>query len=202
MNLVGADKPIHTQIEILFECLYKNPKIQDLLERLHITGIPNWYIGGGSVFKTVWNVLLGNEPEYGLGDYDIIYFDTDLTEKAESHWEKVVQKAFPKINVDVKNQARVHLWYTERFGGRPIPQFKRVEEVFAFFGITCATVGIRTNDIRNEVCAPYGFNDLFAMKIRLSPDRKDFNPEVYRHKANEWKSKWPEATTYKHPKEV
>jgi hypothetical protein len=52
-------------------------------------------------------------------DYDVFYFDEDLSWEAE---DAVIQHLGVLTNdlgvtVEIRNQARVHLWYKQRFGG-------------------------------------------------------------------------------------
>ena len=37
----------------------------------------NWYVGAGGVNQTVFNYYHGYECDYGIKDYDIVYFDED-----------------------------------------------------------------------------------------------------------------------------
>jgi hypothetical protein len=51
-------------------------------------------------------------------DYDVFYFDdSDLSWDAEDAVIRRVQEAVADlgVTVEVKNQARVHLWYEQRF---------------------------------------------------------------------------------------
>lgn len=53
----------------------------------------------------------------------MFYFDTDMSWEAEN---EVIERASEllrdlDVNIEVKNQARVHLWYPQRFG-MPYPQ--------------------------------------------------------------------------------
>jgi hypothetical protein len=68
-----------------------------------------------SIDQTFWNALSDRPVAEGGKDYDLFYFDEDLSYEA-------VQRArtlFADLDVliDVKNQARMHLWYPQRFGG-------------------------------------------------------------------------------------
>src|SRR5690242_7164937 len=82
-------------------------------------GLATCYLTAGGVVQTLWNVLSGRDPRAGIKDYDIFYFDdSDLSYAAE---DAVIQQAnalFPDLPapVEVRNEARVHLWYEEKFG--------------------------------------------------------------------------------------
>jgi hypothetical protein len=60
----------------------------------------------------------GHSAEFGIKDVDLVYFDpNDLSEETETAHEKRLRAYFRDLPVklDVKNEARVHLWY-DRFG--------------------------------------------------------------------------------------
>ena len=75
---------IDQQVKNLEDILKLNSSIQTILERAQELNMPNWYLGAGGVAQTVWNVLHGFDPENGIKDYDLVYFDdSDLSWKAE-----------------------------------------------------------------------------------------------------------------------
>ncbi len=92
-----------------------------------------FWIGAGSVAQTVWNHFTGGDDRYGISDIDIAYYDgSDLSEKTEHDPEK---NLFDTLNsslipLDVKNQARVHLWYETRFG-YSIEPYRSLEDAIA-----------------------------------------------------------------------
>ena len=90
-----------------------------MLARAEGLGLTDWYLAAGCLFQTVWNVLEGHDPERGIGDYDLIYHDgTDLSWEAEDVVIRRCAAAFADLGaeVEVRNQARVHLWYEDHFG--------------------------------------------------------------------------------------
>src|SRR2546426_11685534 len=99
--------------------LENNSVIERILLRASSLQMPNWYLGAGCIAQTVWNSLHGFRLTQNIQDYDLAYFDsTDLSEEAE---EKTIRKAQSVlgdlgVNIDVKNEARVHLWYKKHFG--------------------------------------------------------------------------------------
>ncbi len=60
-----------------------NPVNRIILERLPHLNLTDVWLVSGALFQTVWNCLTGREPAYGIKDYDIFYFDTDLSWEAE-----------------------------------------------------------------------------------------------------------------------
>ena len=82
-------------------------------------GLQDGWLVAGCLFQTVWNLLSGRAPEDGIKDYDLFYFDpVDLSAAAEEQVQRRVDSVLGPLGVpiEVKNQARVHLWYEEHFG--------------------------------------------------------------------------------------
>ena len=97
--------------ESLIEVVLRNRANQIILQRLPEFGLPDAWLVSGSLIQTVWNVLTGRAPDYGIKDYDILYFDADTSWEAEDANIRRVAAAVSDINVSVelRNQARVHL---------------------------------------------------------------------------------------------
>src|SRR3981081_2648272 len=86
-----------------------NGVIADGLFRLML---PDAWIVSGCLVQTIWNVLTGRAVDYGIADYDVFYFDPDTSWEAEDAVIRQLQGRFATsgVKVEVRNQARVHLW--------------------------------------------------------------------------------------------
>ena len=74
--------------------------------------------------------MSGYPLEHGILDYDVFYFDCDdLTWEAEDRIIRRCAELFSDLGVEVqvRNQARVHLWYEQKYGS-PCPQMKSSKE--------------------------------------------------------------------------
>ena len=89
----------------------------------------------------------------------------------------------------MRNQARVHVWYQERFGV-PCPPHTSTEAAIATFPSTSSAFGARMHRGALDICAPCGFSDLFALRTR--PNFALAPRDVYETKAARWKAQWPE----------
>lgn len=168
-----------------------NARILDELESL---AIPDAWLVSGCVFQAVWNGLTGRAPGYGINDYDVFYFDPDTSWDAEDVVIKRCATALGDVTdeIQVRNQARVALWYPQKFG-QPYPPVANATEGLERFLAPCCAVGLRRVNGRIEIAAPFGLDDLFAMTIR--PNTLTTGPQAqYETKAARWKSKWPEVT--------
>jgi hypothetical protein len=173
-----------------------SPRLMRVLEGARDLGLPDWRIVSGAIYQTVWNALTGRDPDHGIRDYDLFYFDSsDLSYEAEDLVIRAAARAFPADLaplVEVRNQARVHLWFEDHFGEPYAPLGCSDEAIDRFVAPTFA-VGVRLErDGRLDVTAPFGLEDVFAMRIRPNPNRpaaRDWAKVVDRAKA-----RWPELT--------
>jgi hypothetical protein len=95
------------------------PTLMWVLEGLLEERPPDGLLVAGAIYNQVWNALTARPPLTGVNDFDVFYFDDrDLSYEAED----VVVHAFARrfvdlaVPVQVRNQARVHLWFPQKFG--------------------------------------------------------------------------------------
>jgi hypothetical protein len=185
--------PLHEQIDFLANALRQNGVAQALLTVSAEMSLPNWYFGAGGVSQTVWNIRHGFAPDSGIKDYDLVYFDPDLDQQAEDRIEREITDRLSAfgIELDVKNEARVHIWYSERFG-KNIEPYVSTEDAISTWPTTASCVGVRVGPDGLVVCAPFGLADVLGMVAR--PNKKIVSQEVYEEKTRRWLSRWPRLT--------
>lgn len=168
-----------------------DPVCATILHRMPHLQLPEWWLTGGAVFQNVWNCVEGRPPGQGIADYDVFYFDdTDLTWEAE---DRVIRRAaalFAHVpaTIEVRNEARVHLWYEERFGTPAAPFRSAADAIDAFAATTCC-VGLTRRDGGIGIHAPHGLSDVFAMRLR--PNHRLAPRGVYESKAAAYARRWP-----------
>jgi hypothetical protein len=180
-----------TKTEQLLQMLEKNKSVQLILERAKELNMPNWYLGAGGIVQTVWNIKHGFDPEYGIKDYDLVYYDAnDISYEAEDVFIQKSKEVFKEIPVlvEIKNQARVHLWYEKHFG-IPIDQYKSVEEAIGAWPTTTTAIGVRKVDGQYNIYAPFGLDDLLGMVVRMNKIK--ITEKVYQDKVDRWTKVWP-----------
>jgi hypothetical protein len=120
----------------------------------------------------VWNVVTGQPPEAGILDYDLAYFDdSDLSWDAEDAVIEAGRQAFDSLPapVQIRNQARVHLWYEQKFG-LPCQPHQSTEAAIDTFEATTACLGVRLQSgSRWRIYAPHGLADVFNLVVRPNP---------------------------------
>jgi hypothetical protein len=183
--------PLHRQVGYLDAALQLNAVAQAMLTVGAELGLPLWYFGAGGIAQTVWNLRHGFDPASGVKDYDLVYFDPDdISVEAERRNELEVARRLSEFGVvvDVKNEARVHLWYRQRFGRR-IDPYRSTEEAIATWPTTASSVGVRRDHEGFIVCAPFGLADLLGMVAR--PNKTIISRDVYEEKVSRWAARWP-----------
>ena len=137
-----------------------------MLERARELDLPDWYVTAGAVYQTVWNGLTGRPPAAGIRDYDLSYHDpSDLSWEAEDAVIRGAASVFD-ADVEVRNQARVHLWYEDKWGVT-CPPHASTEAAIATFPATAACIGVRLEaDGGLHLHTAYGTEDLLALVVR------------------------------------
>lgn len=178
--------------------LLADPLTCQALEAARDLALPDWWIVSGAIYNTVWNALTGRPSGHGLKDIDLFYFDPDTSWEAEDRTIRHAARAFAaRPPVEVRNQARVHLWF-ERHFGYPIAPYRSCAEAIGNFAARSHSIGARLEQDGNlSLCAPYGLADIFA--LRIVPNTSRPNRATYEAKAARAKALWPELTVIPWP---
>ena len=196
----AAYLPLDEQLTQLRAALESNGALLRVLAGAAQMDLPGWYLVAGCVYQTVWNVVTGRPPEAGIDDYDLAYFDgSDLSWDAEDAVIQAGQREFAGIPalVQIRNQARVHLWFPQKFGV-PCPPHASTEAAIATYPSTAASLGVRVESGgRYRICAPYGLADVFNLVVRPNPLLA--TRPVYEAKTARWRQVWPELTVLPWP---
>ena len=184
-----------TQEQRFLDLVFQNRANQEIYTRLYDAALPRWTLVSGCLFQTVWNVLDGRAPGAGIKDYDLFYFDdSDLSWEAEDVWIRRMDSLLGNIGVEVetRNQARVHLWYKNHFGEDYAPLSNQFEGIDRFLSPTCCFGLYQGEDGAPHVYAPFGYDDLFDRIVRPNPAAK--GEQHYYAKAERWQKEWPSLT--------
>jgi hypothetical protein len=169
-----------------------DPDIGALLAAMRTFEAPDLWLVSGVLFQTVWNALEGKPRGHAILDYDLFYFDPDTSEEAEDRWIKraAAHFAFADREIQLRNQARVHLWYPKKFG-TPYPQLHCSCDGIRQFLMPACMVGIRPSDAGIEIVAPLGLDDIFGRLIRPNPLWQGPPRPRYLEKAARYMRDWP-----------
>jgi uncharacterized protein len=169
------------------------PQLMQVLRTARALGLPDWLVFSGAIYQSVLNHLTGRAPGYGIRDYDLAYFDgSNLSYEAEDVVIRRVAGAFAeplRSMVEARNQARVHLWFEAKFG-EPYTPLSCTAEALERFTSTTFAIGVRLEaDDRLHIEAPFGLEDLFALRLRPNPRR---HTPHFRRSAAAVLRRWPE----------
>ena len=169
-----------------------NPVNAEILTRLPDLGAGEAWLVAGCLFQAVWNHRDGKAPGAEVSDYDVFYYDDrDLSWEAE---DAVIQRGAAlfedlDVEVEIRNQARVHLWFEDRFGSA-CPPLGNAYEGIERFVVAGTCVGMRRlEDGRYETRAPYGFEDMFDGVLRWNP--RNPTPHRFEDKCESYRRRWP-----------
>src|SRR5258708_31570341 len=71
------------RIQDLRTIVLRNPVTDALLDTLGELDLPDAWIVAGCLCQTAWNAQTGRALYYGIDDYDVFYFDPDVSFEAE-----------------------------------------------------------------------------------------------------------------------
>lgn len=187
--MIGYNCDLDTQKQMLFSILSKNSVLFEIIKEAQSIGLKNYYIGAGCICQTVWNFQNNLDLMYGISDVDFVYFDEDLSYEKEDLIIKQIEQNFSHlpIKIDIKNQARVHLWYKEYYGYELQP-YVSVESAINTWPTTATAIGVKILDDKFIAYAPFGLNDMFGQIIRAN--KAQIKKETYQKKCEKWCGKW------------
>jgi uncharacterized protein len=171
-----------------------DPTVRAVLERAPALGVGDWWLTAGVLFQTVWNALTGRPAGTGIRDADLFYFDQDTSWDAEDAVIRAGAELFGDlpVPVEIRNEARVHLWYADRFGVPAVP-FRDCADAIDHFAAVCCCFGVAVDPAGTpRVYAPHGYDDLFSLVVRPNPRLAPRH--VYEAKTARWQEQWPELT--------
>ena len=170
--------PSMTEAEFL-NLAFQNSINKTIVDELFALAVPDAWLVSGCLVQTVWNVRTGRDVGYGIADYDVFYFDPDTSWEAEDAVIRRLAGRFATLGVavEVRNQARVHLWYAQKHG-MPYPPLHSAIEGIDRFLTKNTRIGIRRTREGYEVYAPDGFDDAENLVARPNMTREFLGGEL------------------------
>ncbi len=158
----------------------------EVLECAKDLNLPDWYIAAGFVRNLVWDDLHHLSNPTPLSDIDVVYYDKEnLSEEHELHLQDLLNQ---KLSAEwsVTNQVRMAKVNGEK------DDYISSEDAISRFPETATAIGVRMlEDGSLKVIAPYGLDDLFSLRLKMSPrfigGKEKF---LYRVQKKNWLSKW------------
>jgi uncharacterized protein len=141
------------------------------LDAVAASGVPEAWVGAGVIRDVVWGQLHDGFDPGAVRDIDVPFFDP-----SELGWERDARAELTlgllaAMPWEATNQAAVHTWYHEYFGGDPVAPFTTVHDAVATWPETATCVAVRLTPAALQVCAPHGLADLLEGVWRVNPVR-------------------------------
>jgi len=153
--------------ERLTTILRATPPLVRVLSVARHLCLPDWLVFSGAVYRPVLNHPTDRPLDYGVKDYDLAYFDaSNLSYEAEDAVIGRVKAAVDeplRSMVEVRNQARVHLWFEAKFGESYTPLSCTAEALERFTSATFA-VGVRCQ--LSSVAPPLGRSPIKPLSLK------------------------------------
>lgn len=192
--------PFEDQRDALEAIIRSAPLLMEVLDALSEDGLPDHLLVAGAIYNLVWNRLTGRPDLAGINDIDVFYYDA-----SDTGWDAedvVIQRlatrfAHLPLPVQVRNQARVHLWFPQKFGAAFSPLASSGEMLGRYASKTHAVGARLDTDGTMSIVAPFGLDDIFSMRIVPNPVLA--NKKAHEAKAARARSMWPEVTVLPWP---
>ena len=172
--------------------ILSNPHNRIILERLPNLQVGECWLVAGCLAQSYWNWKSGNPLTAQIKDYDIFYYDqSDLSYEAEDRVIKRGDRLFAdlNLNIEIRNQARVPLWFKEKYG-IDYPSLHHVTDGISRFQIKGSCIGLtQGHEEGYRLYAPYGLDDTEQGVLRSNPVTP--NPEGFLAKARSYQERWP-----------
>jgi hypothetical protein len=180
----------------LADVLRRNDWIMGALHAVEHSGLPDAWIGAGAVRDVVWGERCGRFDPSDVRDIDVAYFDpANLTRERDLAAQQALGHR-ADLPWEATNQAAVHTWYHDYFGGPAVEAFGSVHEAIATWPetATCVAVRLASTSTGIEVCAPHGLDDLLGGVWRVNPVRVTPEVSVARLGRQRVRARWPRVT--------
>lgn len=183
------------QHEDLKRIVRASPWFMSALRTVHSLHLRSWCIGAGAVRNLVWDHLHQYKEPSALADIDVAYFEAnDPRPETEAEIQALLEARAPHLPWEVTNQALVHLWFEGHFGHAVSP-LGSLEEAVASWPEYATSVGVCLNSAGGiEIIAPYGLDDLFALRVRRNPVRASIETYRQRVEQKQYAKRWPRVS--------
>jgi uncharacterized protein len=163
-----------------------------VLAAVAASGLPDAWIGAGVIRDIVWGQLAGGFTPTGVKDIDVAFFDrADLSPARDEAADQTLRE-LADLPWEATNQAAVHTWFHQHFGGEPVPAFGGIHDAVASWPETATCVAVRSTRHGLDVCAPHGLTDLLDGVWRRNPARVSVRLSALR--LADHRRRWPQLT--------
>lgn len=181
----------------LVELIRSSDWLVRVLETVRDESIPDAWVGAGVLRDFVWGERYGSgfSPDR-VRDVDVAFFDSDNLSRAnDGRVTEQLQRRLPDVPWEATNQAAVHTWYADTFGGGAVQPLTSMHDAVGTWPETATAVAVRLNtDNATEICAPLGIDDLLNGVWRRNPRRVTIAQSLARLQRHQPQLRWPGIT--------
>ena len=174
--------------DVLQGLLLNDPLRMKALHAVQALGLNDGWIGAGFVRDAVWDHLHGYGPRPLSGDVDVVWFEPKNCDSVlDSAVEEKLSRQAPLFNWSVKNQARMH----QRNNHEP---YRSTADALLYWPETATAVAVRiSSSTLIEIVAPYGLDDLFALRLQATPLFEGHKQDIFWRRVAEkrWLERYP-----------
>lgn len=186
--------PHLTRVDELLDHVSAEPWLRDALDAVAASGLPDAWLGAGCVRDVVWGRMNHGFDPAAVKDVDVAFFDAaDLSRERDDAATRRLAALLDRP-WEATNQAAVHTWYQDDFGGPPVAVFTRVHDAVATWPESATCVALRSTAHGIEVCAPHGLDDLLDGVWRRNPTRVSLDTSRARLARHGVAERWPSVT--------
>jgi hypothetical protein len=183
--------------DALIELIRSSSWLVRVLEVVRDERISDAWVGAGVLRDLVWGELYGSgfSPDL-VRDVDVAFFELgDLSRGHDGRVTDQLRRRLPGVPWEAKNQAAVHTWYADRFGGEGVDPLTSIHDAVGTWPETATAVAarLRADDVI-EVCAPLGVDDLLNGIWRRNPRRVSIAESLARLRRHQPQARWPGVT--------
>jgi hypothetical protein len=151
-------------------------------------GLPDCWIGAGFVRNPVWDHLHGQAVSSVFNDVDVVYFNREnCSAETDAAQEVRLRQVMPDVPWSVLNMARMHIPTGD-------PPYHSTVHGISFWPEIVTAIAVRLDaGGAPELAAPYGVDDLLALRVRPTPAVREHHPEAYPRRLvkKNWLVRWP-----------
>ena len=173
--------------------VHAEPWLMRALDAVAASGLPDAWIGAGAIRDVVWGQLHDGFDPAVIRDVDVAYFDPADLSPEHDRAAQAQLAALAEFPWEASNQAAVHTWFHDYFGGAPVPPLRSVHDAVATWPETATCVAIRSIPAGLEICAPHGLADLLDGVWRVNPVRVTLETSRARLARQQVEARWPQV---------
>ncbi len=194
MHRLRRSHPGDERVSELTARVLAEPWLMEALDAVAASGLPDAWIGAGVIRDVVWGQRSGGFDAAQVNDIDVAFFDPgDLSRRRDRAAGQTLAALLDRP-WEATNQAAVHTWFPEHFGGPAVPEFVSVHDAVSTWPETATCVAVRMTPAGIDVCAPSGLADLLDGVWRRNPARVSLENSAARLARHRVTQRWPDVT--------